>query len=114
MGAVQLNILEAISERDKGILQAVSNADAKIPEWSTKAWEMFKQWLSGWAKGHRFMMEHFRVSASARGLEAPPTARAFGQIAVRARKEGLIISNGQRATSSPTAHRCYASEWIKV
>ena len=114
MPAVQLNILEAIRERDKGILQSLSNADAKIPDWSERAWKMFTEWLEGWPKGYKFQIEGFRKVAQIRGLPDPPTARAFGSLAVRAKREGLVKSNGQKPTTSKTAHRCYASEWIKV
>lgn len=108
------NIPESRDRRDKGILQAVTHADKVNTGWSEKAYTMFKDWLNGWAQGHKFLMEDFRISAHIRGLPDPPSNRAFGQIAVRARKAGLIKSNGQRATRSVTAHRCFASEWVKV
>lgn len=110
----QLNIDFARANRDEGIATAINHANAVNEGWSDKAYAMFKEWLSGWPKGHCFQIETFRVSASARGLPEPPSARSFGYIAVRARKEGLIKSNGQKATSSSTAHRCYANEWEKL
>lgn len=111
---LNLNLSEARVNRDEGIQKAIDSAERKNPGWSAKAWEMFTDWLSNWPKGFTFQIETFRVSASARGLESPPTARAYGQIAVRARKEGLIKSNGQKPTSGATAHRCYANEWQKI
>jgi hypothetical protein len=114
MAAIQLNILEAIQAKEAGMLQAITNADAKIPDWSNKAWEMFKDWLSGWPPGYKFQIEGFRKVAQIRGLPDPPTARAFGSLAVRARKEGLVKSNGPKPTTGKTAHRCYSNEWEKV
>lgn len=109
-----LNLEEARQKRDEGISRAKDHADAVSPGWSEKAYELFKTWLSGWPSGFCFQIEGFRVSAKARGLEDPPTARAFGSLAVRAKKEGLIKSNGQKPTASASAHRCYANEWQKL
>lgn len=111
---LELDYTKAAEARDAGIEQAVQHADAMNIGWSEKAWEMFQEWLSGWPKGFRFQIETFRASAGARGLPHPPTARAFGQIAVRGRKEGLIRSNGQKPTTGVTAHRCYSNEWEKI
>lgn len=111
---LQLDYKAACEARDAGLEQAVNHANQVDPGWSDKAYDMFKQWLSGWIKGHKFQIETFRASASARGLPNPPTARAFGQIAVRAKKEGLIKSNGPKPTTGVTAHSCFATEWEKV
>jgi hypothetical protein len=109
-----LNIPLARSNRDEGIQRAVDSANRKDAGWSEKAFEMFREWLSGWPPGFKFQMEDFRKVAQIKGLPDPPTARVFGSIAVRARKANLIKSNGQKATDSETAHRCYANEWEKI
>lgn len=114
MSAVQLNILQAIQERDAGILKAVTSAENNCPGWADKAYNMLVEWLRPWPRGFRFQIEEFRKIAHIKGLPEPPSARAYGSLAVRARKEGLIISNGQKATSGATAHRAYANEWQKV
>lgn len=111
---LELDYTKAAEARDAGIDQSISHANEVIPGWSERAYNMFREWLSGWPSGFKFMIEDFRVSANARGLDKPPTARAFGNIAVQARKAGLIISNGQKPTTSVTAHRCYANQWQKV
>lgn len=111
---LELDYTKAGEERDAGIEQAVSHANEVDPGWSDMAFQMLKDWLKGWPAGFKFLMEDFRVSASAHGLPDPPTARAFGSIAVKARKAGLIISNGQQPTRSASAHRCYANQWQKV
>lgn len=114
MKEVQLNIFEARSERDAGIEQAESHANQVDPGWSDRAFQMLKDWLRGWAPGFRFTIEEFRQVAQIRGLPEPPSNRAFGGLAVRAKKQGLIKSNGTVKVKNPKAHCCFASQWIKV
>lgn len=109
-----LDIDKAIQERDKGIEKAISSAEGKNPGWADRAYNMFKAWLSGWPVGYRFQIENFRVSAYARGLEKPPTDRAFTVVTKRGKKDNLIKSAGLKATSSKTAHSCFATEWEKI
>jgi len=114
MTNVQLNIDFASIERDKGIKTAKYHADSVVPDWSEKAYETFKEWLRGWASGHKFLIEDFRLSANARGLPDPPSNRAFGFISVRAKKEGLIIFAGTKRVRNVKAHCANASCWQKV
>jgi hypothetical protein len=114
MGAVQLNILDGIREKEAGLLQAVTHADSVHGDWSGKAWQMFVNWLSGWAPGHKFLIEDFRFSAELQGLEKPPSSRAYGFISVRARKQGLIIQAGTAKVKNVKAHRANAGFWMKV
>lgn len=109
-----LDIDKARQERDKGIQQAVDHANAVNKEWFEKAYKMFKEWLSGWPSGHEFMIEDFRLSAEIRGLKKPPSARAYGAIAVKAKKENLIVSYETAKTRGKSAHRANANKWIKV
>jgi hypothetical protein len=114
MPAVQLNILEAIRERDKGILQALTSAETVCEDWADKAYNMLVDWLQGWPSGFRFQIEEFRKIAQIRGLPDPMHNRAFGGIAVRARNAGLIKSNGLKPTTSIKSHRANANEWEKI
>lgn len=109
-----LDYKAACEARDAGMNQAETHANQVNPEWSEIAYTMLKDWLKGWVKGYKFQMEDFRKIAQIKGLPDPPTARAFGSLAVRAKKEGLIKSNGPKPTSGVTAHSCYANEWEKV
>lgn len=106
---INLDQTRSRAARDAGILKAVTNADAAIPGWSEKAYEMFKEWLSGWAVGHKFQVETFRVSAYARGLEKPPSDRSFTVVVKRAKKDKLIESAGLASTKSVTAHGCFST-----
>lgn len=109
-----LNLPAAREERDKGIKHAVDHANAVNKDWFENAYTMFKEWLAGWAPGHEFMIEDFRFSAEIRGLVSPPSARSYGAIAVRAKKENLIISYETAKTRGKSAHRANANKWIKV
>lgn len=114
MSAIQLNIYEAQKERDKGIAKAINHANEAIPEWEEKAYRMFKEWLSGWAPGHEFLIEDFRFSAEIKGLEKPPSSRSYGPLAIKAKKEGLIVSHETAKTRSKSSHRANAAKWIKI
>lgn len=109
-----LNIPLSRSNRDEGIQRAVDSAERKDAGWKEKAYDAFKTWLSKWPKGFVFQIEDFRASSDVMKLPPPPSHRAYGFIPIKARKEGLIKSNGMKATRSATAHRCFASEWQKV
>jgi hypothetical protein len=114
MSAVQLNILQAIEQRDKGIERAVNHAESVHPGWKEDAFQMFKEWLSGWPSGYKFTIEHFRQVAQIKGLPDPPSNRAFGSLALRARIAGLITSNETVKVQNKKAHRANAALWRKV
>lgn len=109
-----LDIPAAREARDNGINQAKTHADEVNPGWSEQAFEMFREWLRGWQPGYKFTIEEFRQIAQIRGLPDPPHARAFGSLAVRAKKAGLINSNGTVKVRNPKAHMANAAQWIKM
>lgn len=114
MSAIQLDILQAIEAKDKGIQTAITHANAVVPDWSDKAYAMLVEWLKDWPEGFTFMIEDFRKICQIKKLPDPPTARAFGAIAVRAKIAGLIKSNGQKPTTGISGHGCYANQWMKI
>lgn len=99
--------------KEKGIELAVDHAEQINPCWKEKAFEMFKEWLSGWPSGYMFLMEDARQSLEVRGLPAPPSLRAYGRIIQMAKKEGLIVHAGYKQVSNPRAHQANASLWEK-
>lgn len=109
-----LNLTEAQKKRDKGIQQAIAHADEVNKEWSEKCYEMFVSWLRGWASGYKFTIEQFRQVAQIKGLPDPPSQRAYGGIAVRAKCAGLIKSNGTVKVKNPKAHCANAACWEKI
>lgn len=114
MKTLQLDAFESSRARDEGIERAKSHADVVDPGWSERAYRMFTDWLSGWAKDYCFTIEQFRQSAEIRGLERPPSNRAYGSIAVRAKKEGLIKTERTVKVINKLAHRANAALWQKI
>lgn len=111
---LELDYTKGIELRDYGILQAMTNADSRIPDWSEKAYKMLVEWLRGWAPGYKFTIEQFRQVAQIRGLPDPPHARAFGSLAVKAKSAGLIKSEQTVKVKNPKAHCANAALWIKL
>lgn len=109
-----LDIPAAREQRDAGIKQAITHANEVNPGWSETAYGMFKDWLAGWQPGYKFTIEQFRQIAMIRGLPEPPSNRAYGSIAVRAKKAGLINSNGTVKVRNPKAHMANAAQWVKL
>ena len=92
--------------RDKGIQKAVDHAEQRVPSWKEKALTLLKEYPQ-----ERFMAEEVREWAKSRGLEDPPSKRAWGGVIVKAQKTGLIFHVGYGKVKNPKAHRTPASIW---
>jgi hypothetical protein len=113
MPAVQLNILEAISERDKGMLQALTSAESKCTGWSDTAYSKLKEYLT--TVTGPFQTEEIRSYAAIDdNFPLPPHERAWGGVIRRAAFEGLITKVGIKSTRNPKAHCANSTVWIKV
>lgn len=113
MAAVQLNILEAIRERDKGILQAVSHANTVHAQWSDIAYSKLKEFLN--TVTGPFQAEEIRSYAAIDdNFPLPPHERAWGGVIRKAAFEGLITKVGIKSTRNPKAHCANSTVWIKV
>jgi hypothetical protein len=77
-------------------------------QWSAKAYAMFLDYIRG-KKAH-FMCEDFRDAVSDL-LPAPPSARAFGGIFMKAARLGLIEHVRYAPVKNVRAHRANASVW---
>jgi hypothetical protein len=107
----QLNFLEALEAKERGINQALTHAEQVIPEWKERAYkalEIFVRCYPG-----SFMAEQVREFAEENGLPQAPSNRAWGGIIRRAAMEGLIKRAGFGTVSNVRAHSCFASVWIK-
>jgi hypothetical protein len=98
----------------QGLQIAMDHADRVEPGWNDLAFDMFRDWLSGWPKGYRFRIEQFRHSAAIRGLPDPPSGRAFGGLPRRAKHAGLIIPVDLAKTTSKNQRGCFATVWEKI
>jgi hypothetical protein len=93
--------------RNKGIEQAIENANARSTGWANEAY----QFLLDYIKDHKeFMTEDVR-NASAGIVPDPPSKRAWGGIVVRAAKNKLIEKRGFKAVQNPNAHCTPATLW---
>ena len=93
--------------RDKGIKQAIDNADDKHERWSEKAYKFLTNWIK---TQYEFMTEDVRI-ASEKEIPKPPSNRAWGGIVVRAARAGLINKVGFSNVKNPKAHNTPASIW---
>lgn len=97
--------------KDSGILKAEINANRVNPGWSEQAYDYLKIFIR-----HRrtpFTIESFRASLKSY-LPDPPSLRAFGALAVRAKREGLIKRVGFVQVENPKAHQANANLWMKI
>lgn len=93
--------------RDQGIAKAVNHAEKENPNWKEKAF----QFLCDYIKGHsEFMIEEVR-EASEGIVPIAPSSRAWGSIAVRAARSGLITRTGYRSVKNARAHCAIVSVW---
>lgn len=97
--------------RDRGIQVATEHADKELSHWSDYAYDHFRAFVR--RSTGPFMMEDFREYLGSRLVE-PPSLRAFGGIAVRARKAGLIKRAGFAQVKNPKAHCTPATLWERA
>ena len=91
--------------RDDGIKRAADHANAKIQTWSNRAYDCFVNY----ARSHElFMTEDVRAAAE---IPAPPSNRAWGSVAVRAKKANIIAHAGYKAVKNPKAHCAPCNVW---
>ncbi len=99
--------------RDEGIERAINHADRKISQWQEIAYEHFLLWLRKMPRGERFMIEDFRKHMGTHLVE-PPSLRAYGALAVRGAKDGVIENVGYGKVSNSKAHRTPAAIWQRL
>lgn len=95
--------------RDAGMARAVDHAESVSEGWSDRAYALFVQFA---ARRKPFRTEQAREYATELGLPPAPHARAWGAIASRARKAGVIRFAGFDVCENPKAHRCPVKQWV--
>lgn len=93
--------------RDKGIKQALDNANDTHEKWSEKAYKFLVNYIKS---NNQFMTEDVRL-ASEKEIPIPPSNRAWGGIVVRASKARLISRVGFSIVKNAKAHKTPASVW---
>lgn len=108
----QIDFMTEIAERNKELGMKASFEHAKRVDngWYLSAVSLLVDFLR--TNGERpFMAEDVRNYASLRGLNDPPSKRAWGAVMVRAAKAELIKAIGFGFTKNPLAHRTPATLW---
>lgn len=91
---------EARDARDAGIQTATDHADRVCPEWKEQAYQA----LVAYATTHpTFTIEQLRQSLNGQ-LADPPSLRAWGGIAQRARRANIIEHFGWTEAEDPAVH----------
>lgn len=92
--------------RDEGIRQAADHAGG---EWKHAAYALFLQFLADYP-GQLFMTEDARFWSAGK-LDSPPDNRAWGYVAVRAAKAGVIVKHGYAPQRDPKHHKAPGTVW---
>ena len=98
--------------RDKGIKQAIDNANDTHDKWSDKAYKFLLDYIK-YGEGrdqYEFMTEDVRM-ASEGEIPKPPSNRAWGGIILRAVRAGLISRVGFSNVKNVKAHKTPATVW---
>lgn len=95
--------------RDTGIQRAYDHAEDDEPAWGERAYRLLLEFIASTADD-TFMTEDVRLWARPR-LVAPPDNRAWGHVALRAAKSGLIIKHGYAAQKDPKHHMAPGTVW---
>lgn len=95
--------------RDEGMKRSSERAELIHDGWNEKAFHLLRRFPNA-----EFMAEDVRAYAEDKGLPKPPSARAWGAVIVRAKKEGIIRAIGFRSVKNPKAHRTPATLWRKT
>jgi hypothetical protein len=95
--------------RDEGIRQAADHAG---DDWKEKAYALFLIFLSEY-RFDLFMTEDARHWCSGK-IDLPPDNRAWGYVAVRAAKAGVIAKHGYAPQRDPKHHKAPGTVWRVV
>lgn len=96
-----------------GMNTAAAHADRVSPNWSNEALTHFKMFMLN--HGDKpFMTEDVRTYAENLGMEPPPDRRAWGAVAIHAKKLGWVRSLGYAPQKSVNAHKAPKTLWERV
>lgn len=90
----------------EGAAIAANAAEWQIEDWKDRAYDAF---LTIASIGAPFTTEDVRVACP--DIPAPPDARAWGQVALRAKKAGVVKSVGVVNAKLRNVHGRYITQW---
>ena len=91
---------------------AAANAERDTEGWNKMAFEAFARYVMD--VKHPFMTEDVRCYAEALGMPEPPDKRAWGSVAMKAKRSGLVVSMGYAPQQSVNAHKAPKTLWKAV
>lgn len=94
--------------KQHGIRQAIEHADNVVESWSIKAYNLFFEYIK---TVEQFKTEDARVYAEEKGLEIPPTKRAWGAVVLKLARQGYIKRIGIVTVDNPKAHKGFTALW---
>lgn len=97
--------------RDDGIKRAVDHADKVHENWSDRAFDLLKAYISLIGNDAEFTSELVRNYAETYNLPHPPDKRAWGAVMLKAAKANLIFKKGWTTATDPKVHCNPVSLW---
>jgi hypothetical protein len=95
--------------RDAGMTQAVEHANDASEGWSARA----LRYVEIFARRRiEFRAEQVREYAEQKGLESPPSKRAWGAVISKAARRKLIHKVRFEPCENPKAHSCNVVVWL--
>lgn len=107
----QLDLSFARHERDKGIEKAIKNANRAHDNWGDKVYALLKDFVHRYSGP--FLLEDFRASIAGL-IPEPPHKRAYGSVAAKAARLGLITRVGYAQVKNVNSHCANASVWRRA
>lgn len=104
-----LDLEEGKKLRDIGIDKVCFHAENVNNGWNEKALQFIEKYPL-----NKFMTEDIRDYAYQKGLERPPSERAWGGVMRKAAKMGWIRCVGYQKVNNANAHRTPAAVWKRV
>ena len=92
-----------------GKARAADHAERESPTWNDRALGYFREFA---ARGEPFTTEDVRERADKDGLPLPPDKRAWGAVASRAVRLGIIDSVGPIRAKNAETHSGWRTLWI--
>lgn len=96
----------------EGMNNAADHAERETEGWKAMAFGSFVRYAA--ATKEPFMTEDVRWYAEALGVPEPPDNRAWGAVAMRVKKAGLIVSMGYAPQKAVNAHKAPKTVWKSV
>jgi hypothetical protein len=95
---MQEDLFSASEKGHAAAKAAAARADREIDDWTQKAVALFAEYAK--KAPSSFLTEEARQFAESHGLSAPPDGRAWGHVAKKCQRAGVVTSAGFGAAKS--------------